>query len=261
MLALSVTKVIMEVNYPSSELFKSANEQHLQQGGLFIGLTEFVDQYSKIDLEIYFDDGGSVSLNQCLVVWSATEPDQDGLFKTSLQLQPEQQQDLQQQLNRVGSDSANESIIGQTEDGEQITITAGGEGNLFANFEKLSRNEQIQLALKGNRPARQLILRKGSAEIMRFLLQNPKLSEYEVAEIAASRSSNQEMMEAISKNKDWMKIDRVRYNLIKNYNTPVPVALRFVPFLKVQDMNNLLKTRALRKPIETAIRRIVLNKK
>jgi hypothetical protein len=137
------------------------------------------------------------------------------------------------------------------------SLSPSGDGNLATTFDSLSQVEQMRLALGGNRAERGLVLRKGGPNIYGWLVQNPKVTESEIAEIASLPSTRPVTLDQIARRRDWMRVDAIRIALATNPATPPPLALRIVPTLPEPVLRRLAKNRDLKGPVDALARRIL----
>lgn len=107
--------------------------------------------------------------------------------------------------------------------------------------EALSIGEKIKLALFGTREERFLLVRDTNKVISATVLKSPKLSESEVEAIAQMRNVSPEILELISKKRQWLRNYTVLLNLAKNPKTPISVSLRLVTLLMNRDLAFLAK--------------------
>jgi hypothetical protein len=79
---------------------------------------------------------------------------------------------------------------------------------ILQRIQKLSVSERIQLALKGGKEIRTILLRDNNKEVSLTVLDNPKLTETEIELIARSRSISDEHSERSQKENDenWVTL-------------------------------------------------------
>ena len=108
--------------------------------------------------------------------------------------------------------------------------------NLATEIQQMAVGERLKLALKGNREARQILIRDSSRIVQRFVLLNPRISEDEVVILAKNRSIDRELLEQICRRKEWLANYQVKLALATNPKTPLPLAVRLVPSLLPRDL-------------------------
>ena len=99
---------------------------------------------------------------------------------------------------------------------------------ILQRIQKLSVSERIQLALKGGKEIRTILLRDSNKEVSLTVLDNPKITETEIELLARSRSVPEEVLRIITKKREWMKSYNVILALVNNPKAPQGAALRLV---------------------------------
>jgi len=70
--------------------------------------------------------------------------------------------------------------------------------------------------------------------------------------VSASRVISEEVLRAISINKDWVRNYQVKVNLVTNPRTPFPIAARFVSYLRESELKTIAKSKNVTGPIAQA---------
>jgi hypothetical protein len=99
--------------------------------------------------------------------------------------------------------------------------------------------QRIQLAVKGGREERMLLIRDPNKIVQRGVLQSPRLTDLEIENFAAMTNVSQEVLRIISKNRNFMKSYVVVKNLTKNPKSPLDVSLHLLPHLTPTDLKQL----------------------
>jgi hypothetical protein len=99
--------------------------------------------------------------------------------------------------------------------------------------------QRIQLAVKGGREERMLLIRDPNKIVQRAVLQSPKLTDLEIENFAAMANVSQEVLRNIAKNRAFMKSYVVVKNLAKNPKAPIDVTLHLLPRLIPTDLKQL----------------------
>lgn len=133
--------------------------------------------------------------------------------------------------------------------------------SLMAEIAGLSVGQRIKLAFKGNREARNLLIRDPNRIIRRCVLQNPRITEDEIVMICKNRSIDLELLDLISKKRDWMQNYPIRLAMVMNPKTPLTVGLRLVRTLHEKDVRNLAKSRDVPSTISSAAKRKLFEEK
>jgi hypothetical protein len=111
--------------------------------------------------------------------------------------------------------------------------------SLLQRMAKMNIVQRIQLAVKGGREERMLLIRDPNKIVQRGVLQSPRLTDLEIENFAAMTNVSQEVLRIISKNRNFMKNYVVTKNLTKNPKSPLDVSLHLLPHLVPTDLKQL----------------------
>lgn len=110
---------------------------------------------------------------------------------------------------------------------------------LLQRLSSMNVVQRIQLAVKGGREERMLLIRDPNKIVQRGVLQSPRLTDLEVENFAAMANVSQEVLRLIAKNRAFMKNYIVARNLTKNPKAPLDVTLHLLPRLTPLDLKQL----------------------
>jgi hypothetical protein len=113
---------------------------------------------------------------------------------------------------------------------------------LEAQIEEMSLNQKMQLAMKGDRTARTLLLKDPNKNIQSFIIQNPRITLDEVKYLAGYRQANADVLNAIAVHRDWTQNPGVVAALVRNPKTPGPTAVRMMEKLPMAEIRRLAKS-------------------
>lgn len=99
--------------------------------------------------------------------------------------------------------------------------------------------ERIQLALKGGREERMLLIRDPNKIVQRGVLQSPRLTDLEIENFAAMTNVSTEVLRTIAASRVYMKAYTVVKNLVRNPKTPLDVSMHLLPRLNAFDLKLL----------------------
>lgn len=133
--------------------------------------------------------------------------------------------------------------------------------NLFQKIQKLKVGEKIQLALRGNREIRSILMRDSSKEVMLSVLENPKITESEIEIVAKQKTSPKEVIGAIAKKQDWLKKYSIVHALITNPKTPTAIAMRYINNLRLKDLVTIEKDKSIPGAIRETAKKIAATKR
>jgi len=116
----------------------------------------------------------------------------------------------------------------------------------------MSVSEKLDLARKGNKEARSILMRDSNRLVQLAVIQSPKITEGEVLMIAGNRQIDDEVLKYIANNREWLKNYQIRVALANNPKTPLPHALKQVVFLKERELTLLSKSKSVARALSTA---------
>lgn len=133
--------------------------------------------------------------------------------------------------------------------------------NLLQKIKKLTVGERVHLAMKGGKEVRSILLKDSAKEVVKKVLENPRMTESEVEMITKSRSVSEDVLRIISKKKDWMKNYTIMHGLVSNPKTPAGIAMDFVKHLTVHDLDLIEKNKNVSQAVRALAKKLVKTKK
>jgi hypothetical protein len=127
-------------------------------------------------------------------------------------------------------------------------------------LQKLSRLrvvDRVQLALKGGRDERVLLIRDPCKVVQRAVLQSPQLSEQEVESFAKMATLSDETLRLIANNRKFRKNYVILRALIFNPKSPLEVTLHLLPLIKPGDVKLLATSKNIADTLRTAATRLI----
>ncbi len=113
--------------------------------------------------------------------------------------------------------------------------------SLFQKILKMSVPAKIDMAQKGNKEARTLLIRDSNKIVQMAVLDSPKITEAEVEAIAKMRNVTDDILRKVSRNQEWMKKYPIMRALATNPKTPGGVSMPLVGKLVDFDLKMLIK--------------------
>jgi hypothetical protein len=147
-----------------------------------------------------------------------------------------------------------QELIDEPEDGKPINQS------LYNQILHMTVGERIKLALKGNRDARTILIRDPNRLIQRFVLQNPRTTDDEIAAVARNRNADVELLRKIGDHKSWPRNYQVRLALVTNPKTPMATAIHFVSSLQERDIRLLAKSKNVSTTVSSQAKRIIFQR-
>lgn len=138
-----------------------------------------------------------------------------------------------------------------------VKPAARPEAERISPLQKISRltvGERVQLAMKGNKEERFILIRDGSKVVSAAVLESPKASEQEIEMYASMKNVQESVLRGIAGKRKFMKIYAVVRALANNPRCPLDVQL---PLLK-NLLNMDLRALSTNKNIADTVRKVAL---
>jgi len=119
----------------------------------------------------------------------------------------------------------------------------------------MSANEKMQLALKGDRLARFLLLKEPNKSFQIFILQNARVTLDEVRYIAGFRQASPDALVTIGANRDWVANPGIVSALVRNPKTPSGTAVKLLDKLPIAEIRRLAKSNDVPRAVQAAARK------
>jgi hypothetical protein len=133
-------------------------------------------------------------------------------------------------------------------------LEPGKRENTVQKINRLDIKGRIQLALKGNKEERSLLIRDGTKVVALAVLEAPKLSDGEVEKFASQKNVLEAVLRQIPLKRRFMKNYIVVRNLVANPRTPLDLGLGLMKNLLAPDLKNL----SANKEVSETIRKLAL---
>jgi hypothetical protein len=124
-------------------------------------------------------------------------------------------------------------------------------------LQKISRltvGERVQLAIKGNKEERFILIRDGSKVVSSAVLESPKVNDQEMEMFASMKNVQESVLRGIAGKRRFMKTYAVVRALANNPRCPLDVQLTIVKNL----LNMDLRTLSTNKNISETVRKVAL---
>ncbi|NOT47937.1 MAG: hypothetical protein HOP17_09355 [Acidobacteria bacterium] len=119
---------------------------------------------------------------------------------------------------------------------------------------KMGMKDRVKLAMKGDREARNILIRDPNRIVSAAVVQNPRITEQEMEKIAAMRSIAEDILRQIANDRQWSRSYMIVHNLARNPRTPIANVLTILSRLQLRDLAALSKN----KNVSDAVRRQAL---
>jgi hypothetical protein len=116
---------------------------------------------------------------------------------------------------------------------------SGQRDNTMQKINRLDVKDRIQLALKGDKEERSILIRDGTKVVALAVLEAPKLSDGEVEKFALQKNVLEAVLRQIPLKRRFMKNYIVVRNLVSNPRTPLDLGLGLMKHIQIQDLKNI----------------------
>lgn len=120
--------------------------------------------------------------------------------------------------------------------------------------------ERARLARKANRIERQILLRETAPLVMMALLQNPHLEADDVVQMIKSPYAPPGVLKRVAGDRRWASNPDVRLVLVRNPQTPTPLAVRLLPGLPTRALQVLARGGEAREELRKAALKVYLKR-
>lgn len=103
--------------------------------------------------------------------------------------------------------------------------------------------DRVKLGMKGDREARGILIRDSNKIVATGVINNPRITDQEVENIAAMRTVSDEVLRIIGLNRAWARQYPIIHNLARNPRTPLPTAMQILTRIRSKDLKALSQNR------------------
>ncbi|HEY3176200.1 MAG TPA: hypothetical protein VGK94_10650 [Candidatus Polarisedimenticolia bacterium] len=129
--------------------------------------------------------------------------------------------------------------------------------NATSKILKMNTADKVQLAMKGTREERAILIKDSSKMVQEAVLDSPKLTENEVEGISKMRSVSEDVLRIVAGSRDWMKNYTICHSLALNPKTPAGIAMNLVTRLTNHDLKLLVGDKNVSEVIRRQAKRII----
>jgi len=130
----------------------------------------------------------------------------------------------------------------------------GKRDNTLQKINRLDVKGRIQLAMKGNKEERSILIRDGTKVVALAVLDAPKISDGEVEKFALQKNVLEAVLRQIPLKRRFMKNYIVVRNLVSNPRTPLDLGLGLMKHLQMQDLKNI----SANKEVSETVRKLAM---
>lgn len=274
----------IELKFSSREEFERELDANLKRGGVFIPNTNPLPLRTKVLVKIYLPESEEPIPAEGEVVQVFGSGEMVGL---AIHLQETEKliKEIEQKMKRLNSvDLVEEQPLElsegakeeRAEDGEglgeeeveeetkKILSSAGLMGtdlsNLYLAVRSLPMTEKIKLAKRGNRKVVSILIQEGNKQLMRFIIQNPKLGVPEILMLLKSPQITMEIIQEIARNPAWTQNEEIRYQLTIHPKTPLPTSLSLLSGLNQRQLGLIAKSSHVKVQLKSSALKLLMKR-
>ena len=120
---------------------------------------------------------------------------------------------------------------------------SGDRVSMINRILKMGMKDRVKLAAKGDREARNILVRDPNRIVAQAVIGNAKITEQEVEKIASMRSVPEDVLRQIAINRSWARNYSIMHKLAQNPRTPISNAMTILTRLQLRDLQALMKSR------------------
>ena len=144
---------------------------------------------------------------------------------------------------------------------EQERLESGGEVNaervsLIRRIMFMNTKDRMKLGMKGDREARGILIRDSNKVVCSAVVNNPRITEQEIENIAAMRTVSDEVLRLIAMNRGWARNYSIIHNLARNPKSPVPTVMNILLRLRTKDLHTLSQNRNISETVRRQAQRL-----
>ncbi|HKP45954.1 MAG TPA: hypothetical protein VJT50_05080 [Pyrinomonadaceae bacterium] len=121
----------------------------------------------------------------------------------------------------------------------------------------MNAKDRMKLAMKGDREARSILIRDSNKIVAVAVINNPRVTDQEVENIAAMRTVADEVLRLIALNRAWARSYPIIHNLVRNPRTPIPTVVSTLPRIRSKDLQHLSQNRNVSENVRRQALRLV----
>lgn len=133
-------------------------------------------------------------------------------------------------------------ILGELQSEEEEEISSE-RVSMINRIMKMGVKDRVKLGMKGDREARNILIRDPNRLVSSAVVNNPRITEQEIEMIASMRSLAEDILRQIAANRQWSRSYGVMHALARNPRTPIANVLTIMSRLQLRDLVALTKNR------------------
>lgn len=131
---------------------------------------------------------------------------------------------------------------------------------LHYKLAQMSISEKIRMAMMGTPAHRALLVRDPNRLVHMSAIRSPAVSEREVEAILKNRAVPEEVIRYVASRREWLRHYNVKLGLVFNPKTPLATAIHFLPYLRVGELRNAARSKAIPASVVQAAKELLKKK-
>lgn len=128
--------------------------------------------------------------------------------------------------------------------------------SLFQRVARMRVVERMQLAIKGGREERMLLIRDPNKMVQRAVLQSPRITEQEIESFAGMTVVSEEVLRRISGMRNYIKNYTIMRALVFNPKTPLDISMQMMSRLMPGDLKTLSASKNVPETLRTTAQKL-----
>ena len=128
--------------------------------------------------------------------------------------------------------------------------------SLFSRVLSMTVGQKVQLAFKGGKTERTLLIRDRNKLVCSAVVRNPRMGESEAEQVAGMRNVDDEVLRLVSMRRDWMAKYNVLIALARNPRCPIGVVMPLINRLTLRDLKMLKDDKGVSDVVRSMARRL-----
>ena len=145
-------------------------------------------------------------------------------------------------------------IIGEMQTEEEDI--PGERISMINRIMKMGVKDRVKLGQKGDREARNILIRDPNRLVSSAVINNPRITEQEVEVIASMRSLSEDILRQVASNRQWARSYKIMHQLAKNPRTPLANTMTIMSRLQLRDLVALTKNRNVPEAVRRQAQRL-----
>jgi hypothetical protein len=132
--------------------------------------------------------------------------------------------------------------------------------SVFARILTMTVSEKVQLAFKGGKSERMVLVRDRNRLVCSAVMRNPRMTDQEAESIASMRNLDDEVLRLISMKREWMAKYNILLTLVRNPKCPIGIVLPLINRLTLRDLKSLKDDKGVPETVRTIARKAFLQR-